>query len=74
MIDLTQQVLRTDASGMPLEWINYQDAVRFYHSGRVAYCLGKCIYTLRGGINALSGERSEIEVNAIVATLSLIHI
>jgi len=53
---------------MPLEWINYQDAVRFYHSGRVAYCLGKCIYSLRGGINARSGVRSKIEVNAIVAT------
>ena len=68
MHDLTQQVLRTDASGMPLEWINYQDAVRFYHSGRVAYCLGKSIYTLRGGVNARSGVRSEIEVSAILAT------
>ncbi len=68
MHDLSQQVLRTDASGMPLEWINYQDAVRFYHSGRVAYCLGSCVYKLRGGINARTGLRSELEVNAIVAT------
>jgi len=67
--DLTQQVLRTDASGMPLEWINYQDAVRFYHAGRVAYCLGSRIYTLRGGVNARSGKRSELEVNAIIATV-----
>ncbi len=69
MHDLTQQVLRTDASGMPLEWINYQDAVRFYHAGRVAYCLGSRIYTLRGGVNARSGKRSELEVNAIIATV-----
>lgn len=54
---------------MPLEWINYQDAVRFYHAGRVAYCLGSRIYTLRGGVNARSGKRSELEVNAIIATV-----
>ena len=53
---------------MPLEWINYQEAVRFYHSGRVAYCLGSCIYKLRGGVNAKSGLQSVLEVNAIVAT------
>lgn len=66
--ELSQQVLRTDAAGMPLEWINYQEAVRFYHTGRVAYFLGSPLYRLRGGINALTGLRSEIEVNAIVAT------
>ena len=66
--ELSQQVLRTDAAGMPLEWINYQEAVRFYHAGRVAYFLGSPLYRLRGGINALTGVRSEIEVNAIVAT------
>ncbi|OED35440.1 HNH endonuclease [Chromatiales bacterium (ex Bugula neritina AB1)] len=66
--DLTQQVLRTDASGMPLEWINYQEAVRFHHAGRVAYSLGSRIYTLRGGINAQSGLRSKLEVSAILAT------
>ncbi len=53
---------------MPLEWMNYQEAVRFYHTGRVAYCLGSHIYTLHGGINAISGLRSELAVSAIVAT------
>jgi len=66
--ELSQQVLRTDAAGMPLEWINYQDAVRFYHAGRVAFFLGSPVYTLRGGINSRTGCRSEIEVNAIIAT------
>ena len=26
--NLNQQILRTDVSGMPLEWVSYQDAVR----------------------------------------------
>jgi len=58
--DLSQQVLRTDAAGMPLEWINYQDAVRFYHAGRVAYFLGRPIYKLRGGVNMALTKPSPI--------------
>jgi 5-methylcytosine-specific restriction endonuclease McrA len=62
------QVLRTDASGMPLEWLGYQDAAKLYHLGMVAYSCGSPLYTLRGGINAKSGMRSLIEVNSIIAT------
>jgi len=53
---------------MPLEWINYQEAVRYYHTGRVAYSLGSTIFRLRGGINARTGRRSVLDINAIVAT------
>jgi len=67
-LDLQQQVLRTDISGMPLEWIGYQEAVRLIALDQVSYTLGRHLYSVRGGINALSGARSRIEVNAIVAT------
>ncbi len=66
--DLSHQVLRTDVSGMPLEWINYQEAVKLYHAEQVAYTVGTLLYTLHGGINARSGRRSIIEVNSIIAT------
>ncbi len=68
MHDLRQQVLRTDASGMPLEWVNYQDAVRLYHLGQVAYSCGTHLYTVHGGICARTGRRSQIKVNSIIAT------
>lgn len=68
MINLSQQVLRTDASGMPLEWVGYQDAVRLYHLGQVAYSCGSRLYRVHGGINAVTGLRSIIEVNSIIAT------
>jgi hypothetical protein len=29
---LSQQVLRTDIAGMPLEWIDYKEAVRLHHT------------------------------------------
>ena len=81
-MDLQQQVLRTDVSGMPLEWVGYQEAVRLISLGQVSYALGRSVFSIRGGINAISGLRSSIDVNAIIATsgrhphkhLSLIHI
>ena len=68
MQSLWQQVLRTDVSGMPLEWINYQDAVKLYYAQQVAYTCGEPLYVIHGGVNAKSGQRSSIEVNSIVAT------
>jgi 5-methylcytosine-specific restriction endonuclease McrA len=65
---LRQQVLRTDASGMPLEWIDYREAVRLYCLGQVSYAFGSTLYTLRGGVNARSGRRTEIEINSMLAT------
>ena len=63
-----QHALRTDISGMPLEWIDYQDAVRLYHLGQVAYTCGTLLYRVHGGINAATGRRSGIDVHSIIAT------
>ena len=53
---------------MPLEWVGYQDAVRLYFAEQVAYSLGTLLYRIRGGINAISGRQSVIDVSSIVAT------
>jgi 5-methylcytosine-specific restriction endonuclease McrA len=66
---LSQWVLRTDISGMPLEWIDYKEAARLYHQRQVAYTCGSPLYELCGGTNARTGERTVLEVNSIVATL-----
>ena len=68
-ITLTQEVLRTDVAGMPLEWIDYRDAVRLYHTEQVAYSCGTPLYVVHGGVNAKTGQRSVVEVNSIVATI-----
>ena len=65
---LSQQVLRTDVAGMPLEWIDYREAARLYHTAQVAYTCGTLLYTVHGGYSAASGRRSRIDVNSIVAT------
>ena len=66
--DLQLQVLRTDVAGMPLEWIGYQDAVRLIALGQVSYSLGRTLYRIHGGINALSGQQSVVDVDAIIAS------
>lgn len=68
--DLSQQVLRTDAAGMPIDWITYQEAVRCYHLGMVLYSCGNLLYTIRGGVCALTGVTSSVEVSSIIATAS----
>ena len=61
---LDQQVLRTDVSGMPLEWVGYRDAVRLICLDQISYSLGRTVFRIRGGVNALTRVRSAIEVRA----------
>ncbi len=64
----SQQVLRTDVAGMPLEWIDYKEAARLYHMNQVAYSVGTVLYQLHGGTNARTGQRTLVDVNSIIAT------
>jgi hypothetical protein len=68
MYELNHQVLRTDQAGVPLEWIDYQDAVRLYYLDQVAFTCGSLLYEVHGGTNARTGKRSVIGVNSIIAT------
>lgn len=63
-----QKILRTDISGMPLEWIHFQTAVKLYSTNQVAYVCGQPLLRVHGGINARSGLRSKVELNSIIAT------
>ena len=71
---LSQQVLRTDASGTPLEWIDFREAVRMYFLEQVVFTCGSPLYRVHGGFNAITGMRSIIEVNSIVATRGDNHV
>ena len=68
MYELHHQVLRTDQSGLPLEWIDYQDAVRLYYLEQVAFTCGEPLYEIHGGINARTGKQSVLTVHSIIAT------
>jgi len=58
---------------MPLEWIDYRDAVRLHFMGQVAYAFGQTLFSLRGGVSARTGERTVVNVSSIVATIGHRH-
>ena len=68
MYGLEQQILRTDTSGLPLEWIDFREVVRLHCLGLVTYAWGDTLFRLRGGINARTQRRSAIDVSSIIAT------
>jgi len=67
-MNISQQVLRIDVTGLPLEWVDYKGAASLYAVDQVIYDLGADIYTLFGGINSITGKRSQLTVNSIIAT------
>ncbi|MCB1864940.1 MAG: HNH endonuclease [Chromatiales bacterium] len=73
MPELSQQILRTDAAGMPVEWIGFQEAARLFHLEQVAYTCGRELFTIRGGHNAISGLRSRLTLSTIIATYGHNH-
>lgn len=70
---LTQQILRTNQAGMPLEWIDYREAARLYVLGQVAYTCGDPLFVLRGGINTSTRRQSRLTIHSIIATQGSHH-
>ena len=54
-IEPNLRILRTDVSGMPIEWVGFEDAVRLHCLDQILYPMGSPLYTVRGGINAKWG-------------------
>ena len=67
-MDITEQILRLNYAGLPIEWINYQTAVRLYCSDQVTYECGDSSLIVRGGVSRITGQQSKIEINSIIAT------
>jgi len=68
MPGITQPVLRTDVSGMPMEWVDFKRAVTLIALDQVAYTCGSHTFLVRGGLNRVTQCQSLIHVNSIIAT------
>ena len=68
MVEPGLRILRVDVSGMPIEWIGYQEAAKLYCLDRVLYPMGRCLFTVNGGINARSGLKSHLAIHSIICT------
>ena len=60
-------ILRLDVSGRPQRWIPWQDAVVLDSREMIAWTAGERTFTFYGGINRISGCRSRVSVNSIIA-------
>ena len=60
-------ILRLESTGQPLRWIGWQEAVVLGARGRIAWSAGQTEFTFRGGINRVTGKRSQITVSSIIA-------
>lgn len=64
---MTPLILRLDVAGSPVRWVPWQDAVNLYAREMIAWTAGESLFTFRGGISRLSGERSIVKINSIIA-------
>jgi len=60
-------ILRCDVAGRPLRWIPPSEAVVLYSRELVSWECGLSTVTLHGGWNRVTGLRSSVSVNAIIA-------
>jgi len=66
-VDSFPTILKIDSGGRPVSWIPWQAAVVLYARQRVCWEAGDQRFLIRGGINALTGRRSEIRIGSIIA-------
>ncbi len=60
-------ILTLDTHGVPHRWISWQHACYYYSKNQVAWSLGECAFTVTGGLNRITGERSSISGSSIIA-------
>ncbi|MDY0011644.1 MAG: HNH endonuclease [Rhodocyclaceae bacterium] len=60
-------VLTLDMHGQPHRWVSWQTACHYYALDMVAWTAGERHILIHGGINRLTGRRSEITANSIIA-------
>ena len=59
-------VLITDSSGTPKDWVSYEEAACYYARGKVLWEIGSTVKELSGGISALTGIQSKLQVSSIL--------
>jgi hypothetical protein len=60
-------ILTLDTNGIPHRWITWQHACFYYAKDQIAWTAGEHAFTVVGGRNRISGERSRIVASSIVA-------
>lgn len=60
-------ILTLDMHGVPHRWVTWQHACFYYAKDLVAWAIGEENLVFHGGINRITGQRSSITTNSIIA-------
>jgi hypothetical protein len=67
------RILKLDAGGLPVEWVDWREAVGLYFTDKIAWEAGSEKICLRGGRSRSTGLRSQIEIDSIIAVRDRSH-
>lgn len=67
------KILRLDSTGQPVRWLNWQEATILYALDKIAWTLGNHEFEFHGGYNRVTGLRSTITINSIIAIKGHTH-
>ena len=65
------RILKLDVAGRPLAWITREEGALLYCRDQVAWEAGNSTLEIRGGFNRVTGLRTVLQLNTIVATTGL---
>jgi hypothetical protein len=60
-------ILTLDVHGLPYRWVTWQAACHYYARDMVAWAIGSREFVIHGGMSRMTGQRSEITANSIIA-------
>lgn len=72
-MDAIPRILKLDAGGLPVEWVDWREAVGLYFTGKVAWEAGTERIRLRGGRSRETGIRSVMSIDSIIAVRDRSH-
>ena len=61
------KILKLNSNWEPVAWIDYRECSIYYTKGKVLWSHGAHEVTLRGGMNAKTGEQSKLIIDTIIA-------
>ena len=72
-VDVIPRILKLDAGGLPVEWVDWREAVSLYFTDKIAWEAGSEKICLRGGRSRETGIRSELAIDSIIAVRDRSH-
>ena len=64
---MSVSILRVNSAGMPVEWLNWQEAVCLHARDLVSWTYGEEVMEVHGGYSRFTGEQTVVKLSSIMA-------